>query len=139
MKILVTGGAGFIGSHVVDLFLKEGHQVVVLDNLSTGSRENLPAGVKLIEMDITNPGVDEVFAGEKFDVVSHHAAQIDVRVSVNDPLFDARINILGSINIFEACLKHRFTQISQNKYRALGYPQTVSRILRIRRTTERPN
>ena len=106
MKILVTGGAGFIGSHVVDLFLENGHEVVVLDNLSTGLRENVPDGVKLIEMDITDPQVDDVFQQEKFEVVSHHAAQIDVRISVNDPVYDARINILGSVNILEACLKH---------------------------------
>ncbi len=106
MKILVTGGAGFIGSHVVDLFLEKGHEVVVLDNLSTGNKENVPYGVKLIEMDITDPKVDEVFAAEKPDAVSHHAAQIDVRISVNDPIFDARMNILGSLNILQNSLKH---------------------------------
>jgi UDP-glucose 4-epimerase len=106
MKILVTGGAGFIGSHVVDLFLEDGHEVVILDNLTTGFRENVPEGVRLIEMDITDPRIDQVFAEEEFDVVSHHAAQIDVRVSVNDPLFDAKQNILGSINVLEASLKH---------------------------------
>lgn len=106
MKILVTGGAGFIGSHVVDLFLQDGHEVLVLDNLSTGYRENVPDGVRLIEMDITDPKIDDVFKKEKFDVVNHHAAQIDVRISVGDPVFDARINILGSLNILEACLRH---------------------------------
>ncbi|MBU1880795.1 MAG: NAD-dependent epimerase/dehydratase family protein [bacterium] len=111
MKILVTGGAGFIGSHVVGLFLENGHEVVVMDNLTTGFRENVPAGVKLIEMDITDPKVDQVFAEEKFDVISHHAAQIDVRISVNDPLFDARQNILGSINILEAAVKHHVKKV----------------------------
>jgi UDP-glucose 4-epimerase len=106
MKILVTGGAGFIGSHVVDLFVEDGHEVVVLDNLSTGTRENLPNGVRLIEMDITDPAVDKVFTEEKFDALNHHAAQIDVRISVNDPLFDARVNILGSLNLLECCLRH---------------------------------
>jgi len=106
MKILVTGGAGFIGSHVVDLFLHRGHEVVVIDNLSTGTRENLAAGVELIEMDISDPEVDRVFAAGKFDAVNHHAAQIDVRISVNDPLFDARVNILGSLNLLECCLRH---------------------------------
>jgi len=106
MKILVTGGAGFIGSHIVELFLKNAHEVVVMDNLTTGFRENVPDGVKLIEMDIIDPKVNQIFAEDKFDVVSHHAAQIDVRISVNDPLFDARQNILGSINILEAALKN---------------------------------
>lgn len=106
MKILVTGGAGFIGSHVVDLFLENGHDVVVLDNMSTGTKDNLPDGVKLIEMDINDPEVDGVFAQEKFDAVNHHAAQIDVRVSVSDPIFDANVNILGSLNLLECCLRH---------------------------------
>lgn len=106
MKILVTGGAGFIGSHVVELFLLNGHEVVVMDNLSTGFRENIPPGVKLVEMDITDPAVEMLFQEERFDLVSHHAAQIDVRISVGDPIFDARVNILGSLNILENSLKH---------------------------------
>jgi len=106
MRILVTGGAGFIGSHVVDLFLQAGHEVFVLDNLSTGSRDNLAPGVNFIEMDICNRAVDEVFAAHRFDVVNHHAAQIDVRKSVSDPIFDARVNILGSLNLLECCLRH---------------------------------
>ncbi|TKJ41738.1 UDP-glucose 4-epimerase [candidate division LCP-89 bacterium B3_LCP] len=106
MKILVTGGAGFIGSHVVDLFVQNGHEVVILDNLSTGKADNVPDGVRLIEMDITNPDLDAIFARENFDAVNHHAAQIDVRISVNDPVFDAQVNILGSLNILECCLRH---------------------------------
>jgi len=106
MKILITGGAGFIASHVADLYLAAGHQVTCLDNLSTGVKENLPKGAKFVQMDIGDPGVDRIFAAGKFDVLNHHAAQIDVRISVHDPLFDARVNILGSLNLLECCLKH---------------------------------
>lgn len=106
MKILITGGAGFIASHVADLYLAKGHDVTILDNLSTGVKENLPKGAKFIQMDIGDPGVDRIFADGKFDVLNHHAAQIDVRISVNDPLFDARVNILGSLNLLEGALKH---------------------------------
>ena len=106
MKILITGGAGFIASHVADLYLTAGHDVTILDNLSTGVKENIPKGAKFTQMDIGDPGVDKVFADGRFDVLTHHAAQIDVRISVNDPLFDARVNILGSLNLLEGALKH---------------------------------
>ncbi len=106
MKILITGGAGFIASHVADLYLAAGHNVTILDNLSTGVKENIPPKAKFIQMDISDPGVSKIFADGKFDVLTHHAAQIDVRISVNDPLFDARVNILGSLNLLESCLKH---------------------------------
>ncbi|HEX7343532.1 MAG TPA: NAD-dependent epimerase/dehydratase family protein [bacterium] len=106
MKILVTGGAGFIASHVADLYLSAGHNVTILDNLSTGVKENIPPKAKFIQMDISDPGVDKIFADGRFDVLTHHAAQIDVRISVNDPLFDARVNILGSLNLLECCMKH---------------------------------
>lgn len=100
-KILVTGGAGFIGSHVVDLFLDKGYEVVVIDDLSTGRLSNLNPKAKFYQMDIRSPQVRDVFAAEKPDYVSHHAAQIDVRRSVAEPLFDAEVNILGSINLIE--------------------------------------
>jgi UDP-glucose 4-epimerase len=106
MKILITGGAGFIGSHIADLFIRAGHDVTILDNLSTGVRENIPDGARFYELDITDPAVERVFADGGFDVLNHHAAQIDVRVSVGDPLFDARVNILGSLHLLELCLKH---------------------------------
>ena len=100
-KILVTGGAGFIGSHVVDLFVAQGYQVVIVDDLSTGRASNLNPAAKFYQMDIRSPQIREIFEAEKPDYVSHHAAQMDVRRSVAQPLFDADINILGSINLLE--------------------------------------
>ena len=100
-KILVTGGAGFIGSHVVDLFVAQGYEVVIVDDLSTGRTSNLNAAAKFYQVDIRSPRLREVFEAEKPDYVSHHAAQMDVRRSVAQPLFDADINILGSINVIE--------------------------------------
>jgi len=105
MKTLVTGGAGFIGSHVVDAFIKQGHDVVVIDNLSTGRKENINPLAKFIKMNIEDPKVLQVFEDEKFDVVDHHAAQMDIRLSVADPIFDATNNILGTINLLQASVK----------------------------------
>lgn len=104
MKILVTGGAGFIGSHVVDCFLQAGHDVHVLDSLSHGKQENLPPHVPLHVLDIRDSELRHLLAEERFDLVSHHAAQIDVRYSVDDPLYDADVNILGSLNLLQGCL-----------------------------------
>lgn len=101
MKILVTGGAGFIGSHLVDRLIKENHKVVVIDNLSTGQKENLNQKAKFYKLDIQNPKISEVFKKEKPDVVFHLAAQIDVRKSVENPIEDAKTNILGSLNIIQ--------------------------------------
>ncbi|MGA2297164.1 MAG: NAD-dependent epimerase/dehydratase family protein [FCB group bacterium] len=102
MKILVTGGAGFIASHVVDAYLNAGNEVFIIDNFSTGKRENLNPKAKLIEMDITDEKVKDIFKKEKFDLLNHHAAQMDVRFSVNNPIFDARTNIIGGINLYES-------------------------------------
>ena len=100
MKILITGGAGFIGSHVADAYIKEGHDVVIIDNFSTGRKENCNKNAKLIECDITNKSqIEEIFECEKPDVVNHHAAQMNVRKSIEDPKYDAEINILGLVNI----------------------------------------
>jgi UDP-glucose 4-epimerase len=107
MRILVTGGAGFIGSNVADRFLALGHDVAVLDNLSTGRRENLDPLVRLYEADLIDPeAVEKVVADFRPEIVDHHAAQIDVRYSVEHPAFDARTNILGGIGLLEACVRH---------------------------------
>lgn len=114
-KVLVTGGAGFIGSHVVDGYLNDSWQVVVVDDLSRGKKENLNERAKFYQIDINDKKIAEVFAQEKFDLVNHHAAQIDVRISVKKPIFDASINIIGTLNLLENCLKykvHNFVFIS---------------------------
>ena len=102
MKIIVTGGAGFIGSNIVDAYLERGHEVHVFDDLSTGQRGNLNAKAQLHEVDIADPRAARSVVSIKPDVLSHHAAQMDVRHSVADPTFDARVNILGFINLLEA-------------------------------------
>ncbi len=103
MKILVTGGAGFIASHVVDKYVELGHEVVVVDNLSTGKREFVNPKARLIEADITNrEQVQEIIKTEKPEVINHHAAHIQVGYSVENPQFDAENNILGVLNIMEA-------------------------------------
>lgn len=115
MKILVTGGAGFIGSHVVDLYLEHGHEVVVVDDLSTGRLSNLNPAATFYEMDIRSPALADVFEAERPDIVNHHAAQMDVRRSVADPIFDADVNILGSLNLLECARRYgvqRFVYIS---------------------------
>jgi len=103
--ILVTGGAGFIGSHLVDKLIKEGHKVVVIDNLSTGKKENLNHKAKFYKVDIQNPKISQIFKKEKPEIVFHYAAQIDAQKSIEDPIEDAKINILGSINFLENCRK----------------------------------
>lgn len=102
-KVLVTGGLGFIGSHIVDLLIDGGYEVIVVDNLSSGSKKNLNKGAKLYIKDICNRDFRTVFAKERPDYVIHEAAQINVRKSLSDPAFDARANILGSINLLECC------------------------------------
>ena len=101
-SVLVTGGAGFIGSHVADLFLANGFSVTVLDDLSRGKREQVPGGATLHALDITSPEAARLVREGAFDVVCHLAAQIDVRKSVADPMFDSRVNIGGTLNLLEA-------------------------------------
>jgi UDP-glucose 4-epimerase len=107
MRILVTGGAGFIASHVSDRLLSLGQQVSIVDDLSTGKRENLPEAAEFYELDLRDPALDDVFETEKPDVVIHHAAHANVTESVRDPRHDAAVNIGGSLNLFECCVRHR--------------------------------
>jgi len=101
VKILVTGGAGFIGSHIADGYIAAGHDVVVIDDLSTGKRENVNPKARFVHLDVQDPAIGEVFARERPEILSHHAAQMDVRRSVADPIYDARINIIGLLNLME--------------------------------------
>lgn len=102
MKIVVTGGAGFIASHIVDAYIHRGHEVYIIDDFSTGQRRNLNPSAKVFDLDIADPKAAKSIAEIKPDVLNHHAAQMDVRRSVADPTFDARINIIGVINLLEA-------------------------------------
>ena len=108
-RALVTGGAGFIGSHVADLYLENGYDVTILDNFATGRRENVPERARLVELDLTRAEAASLVQDGKFDVISHLGAQIDVRKSVANPAFDATINVVGTLNLVEAV-------------RASGYP-----------------
>ncbi|MBG0768695.1 NAD-dependent epimerase/dehydratase family protein [Methanococcus maripaludis] len=107
MKILVTGGAGFIGSHIVDILIENGHDVSILDNLSTGNEKNLNSKAKFIKGDILDKNLD--LTG--FECVIHEAAQINVRTSVEDPVFDANINVLGTVNILEKIKEYAVKKI----------------------------
>ena len=107
MRILVTGGAGFIGSHVADRFVALGHEVAVFDDLSSGFREFVPGDRRFYRGDLRDAAsIEQCLAEFKPDVVDHHAAQIDVRRSVSDPAFDAMTNIVGGIRLLEACTRH---------------------------------
>ena len=101
-RALVTGGAGFIGSHVADLYLENGYDVTILDNFATGRRENVPERARLAELDLTGAEAASLVRDGKFDVISHLGAQIDVRKSVANPTFDATINVVGTLNLVEA-------------------------------------
>lgn len=105
MRILVTGAAGFIASHVADAFVDAGHEVVVVDNLSTGRRENIPAGARFVEMDVASPALPALVEEFRPDVVDHHAAHADVRESVSNPQHDASINVVGMISLIHACTR----------------------------------
>lgn len=102
IKILVTGGAGFVGSHIVDAYVAAGHEVVVVDNLSTGRRENVHPQARLVEMDVRAPELIDLFQAEQPQVVNHHAANPSVSLSVREPLFDAGQNIMATLNVLEA-------------------------------------
>ena len=107
MKILLTGGAGFIGSHVLDMYLRKGHEVLVYDNLSNGVRSNVPSGVKLVVGDITD-GVlmESVVKDYRPDIINHHAAQIDVVRSLEDPIYDIEVNLYATVNLIKLAKKY---------------------------------
>jgi UDP-glucose 4-epimerase len=107
MRILVTGGAGFIGSHIVDAYIEQGHQVVVIDDLSTGHIENVNPKARFLEMDVRESGLSDLFAKERFDVVNHQAARGNVRASMEDPLVYADVNVRGGVNLLECSRKYR--------------------------------
>ena len=126
-RVLVTGGAGFIGSHVVDAYMALGDEVWIVDDLSSGRRENVPDGAELVELDIRDEEVRNLFREVRFDIVNHHAAQIDVRVSVLDPSKDASINLLGLLNLTEAAIEvgtQRFVYVSSGGV-VYGEPEQV--------------
>lgn len=111
MKILVTGGAGFIASHVVDAYIEAGHQVAVVDNLSTGRRDNLNNQAVFYEMPIQSESLERCFKEFQPDIVNHHAAHIDLRKSVDDPMFDAESNIMGTLNLLKNAVKYSTRKI----------------------------
>lgn len=121
MRILVTGGAGFIGSHVAQAYVEAGHEVRVLDNLSSGKEENVPSGARLVYGDIGSETAVEAIRTFRPEVLNHHAAQISVRRSVDDPVFDARENIVGTLNLLEAARNHGVRKIIFASSGGAGY------------------
>ena len=111
MKILVTSGAGVIGSHIADGLLEAGHEVIIVDNLTTGCRGNLNPHGTFYNMNLLDPELDEIFEREQPDIVNHHAAQVDVRKALADPLFDAQQNIIASIRLIELCRKNEVKKV----------------------------
>ncbi len=107
MKILVTGGAGFIGANIVNALIEKGHDVVIIDNLVTGKKENINPKAKFYNIDIRDKKIERIFKEHNFDIVNHHAAQIDVRKSVEDPIYDREVNIIGLLNLLENCVKYK--------------------------------
>ncbi|KAF6567417.1 MULTISPECIES: NAD-dependent epimerase/dehydratase family protein [Paenibacillus] len=128
MKVIVTGGAGFIGSNIVDLLVKHNHKVAIIDNLSTGKRENINSFAEFFEADIRDTNsLDYIFSNVEPEIVIHHAAQISVQESFRDPYLDAQININGTINILNQCVSHNVRKIIYASSAAVyGVPQYVS-------------
>ena len=124
MRILVTGGAGFIGSHVVDRLLADGHEISVVDNLSTGRRELVAAGAALHVCDLRSAALDAVFAGTRPEAVVHVAAQASVARSVVDPLLDAGVNVLGTVALLAACQRWRVARVVYTSTGGAAYGDT---------------
>lgn len=110
-RVLVTGGAGFIGSHVADRYLAEGCEVTVLDDLSTGKQDRVPEAAEFVRLELNSDEIESVFQRGRFDLVNHHAAQMDVRVSVAEPARDARTNVLGLLNVLECARRHETRRV----------------------------
>ncbi len=111
MKILVTGGAGFIGSNLVDKLISMGNDVCIIDNLSTGNINNVNKKARLYINDILDSNISSIFKKERFDIVYHFAAQIDVQKSIKDPMFDSNVNICGTVNILKSCVDYGVKKI----------------------------
>jgi len=132
MRVLVTGGAGFIGSHVAERLLRDGHQVVVIDNQSTGKQANVPEGVDYVQGDVRKPeDLEVVFAGD-VDAVCHIAGQVSLVLSFSDPVMDLRTNVEGAVNVLQCCLKHRVPRLlyassmtTYGRVDALPIPETA--------------
>lgn len=121
MNVLVTGGAGFIGSSIADAYKDAGHDIVIVDNLSTGVLENVPKGATFYQLDIRDEGLGDIIRDHNIEVINHHAAQIDVRRSVEDPRFDLSVNVLGSINVVEAALQNDVKRVIFASSGGAGY------------------
>jgi UDP-glucose 4-epimerase len=121
VKILLTGGAGFIGSNIADGYLEAGHEILVIDDLSSGKKENVPAAARFVLCDINSETAAEAIRTFRPEVVNHHAAQINVRASVADPMFDAQVNILGTIRLLEACRQNGVRKILFASSGGAGY------------------
>ena len=124
MKVLVTGGAGFIGSHVADALIRAGHTVAIVDDLSTGNRAWLPPKAAFYELDIRSEELGGVFAAERPDAVSHLAAQASVGRSVSDPAFDASVNIGGGLNVLDCCRRFDVRRMIYSSSGGAGYGDT---------------
>ncbi len=107
MKILVTGGAGFIGANLVNALIEHGHDVVIIDNLVTGKKNNLNPKAKFYNIDIRDKDIEKIFKEHNFDIVNHHAAQIDVRKSVENPVYDRDVNVIGLLNLLQNSIKYK--------------------------------
>jgi UDP-glucose 4-epimerase len=125
MKVLVTGGAGFIGSNIVDAYINNGYEVVIVDNLETGRASSINPNAKFYEMDIRDPNLESVFQAERPQIVNHHAAQMDVRRSVADPKYDADVNVVGSLNLLELARKYKVSRILYSSSGGTVYGEPV--------------
>jgi UDP-glucose 4-epimerase len=124
LKVLVTGGAGFIGSHIVDMLIECGYEVCIVDDLSHGTRKNINKKAKFYEMDIRNENINDIFFDEKAEILIHHAAQVSVINSINDPCRDASINIVGTLNLLEAARKNKVRKVIYSNSAAIfGEPE----------------